>query len=356
MDDRVFGRRVLVSRNNLEEARVDDAGEPTLQPGQACFAIERVALSANNMTCALLGDMMGYWRFFPAPDGWGGLPVWGVGRCVASEADGVEEGQRVFGFWPLAERLVVDVKANRGGFADPAPHRQGLSDFYNSYEHREAADEAAGIEAAFRPLFMTGWLLDRWIAIEEDFGADQIVLTSASSKTSMSMAWTHSRRKDGPKLIGLTSKKHVDFVRGLALYDEVRDYDMVGELDASKPTVLVDVAGNRSLRAALHTHFGDALRHSAAVGLTHGAPNDGIEVPAPESQMFFASQAIGKLQMAMGAEAFMKEAGTQWATFARQAPDLVKIEVRQGIQAARDAYVALAAGEVGGATTLIFHL
>lgn len=345
-----------MSKRDLREARVDDAGEPVFGDGQACFALERAALSANNVTYAHLGDTMGYWRFFPAPEGWGALPVWGFGRCVASKSDGVKVGQRVYGYWPLAERLVVGVEPTEGGFVDPSPHRQGLADLYNRYEHRGDAEAGAdGVEAAFKPLFMTGWLLDRWLALDQDAGAKQIVLTSASSKTSMGMAWTHRRREEGPPLIGLTSTRHLDFVKGLELYDEVLAYEDWASLDAEAPSVLVDVAGNRDLRAKLHGHFGDALRRSTAVGMTHGAPDATVVVPGTEASFFFAPQAIAQLTEAMGPPALMKAIGSAWAGFAEQAPSLVSIEVKKGIDAACEAFRALATGEVGGAQTIVIE-
>ncbi len=354
MDERVFGRRVLVSRRDLWDARVDDAGEPVLGEGQACFALERAALSANNVSYAHVGDTMGYWRFFPAPEGWGALPVWGFGRCVSSKTDGVKVGQRVYGYWPLAEQLVVEVELIEGGFVDPSPHRRGLADLYNRYEHRGAPEPGAeGVEAAFKPLFMTGWLLDRWLALEEDAGAKQIVLTSASSKTSIGMAWTHHQRESGPPLIGLTSKRNLEFVKGLDLYDAVHAYEDWAVLEAETPAVLVDVAGDRDLRAKVHAHFGEALRRSVAVGMTHGAPDPAVEVPGTEARFFFAPQAIGQLTEAMGQAALMKAVGGAWTSFAAQAPNLVNIEVRRGIDAACDAFRALVAGEVGGAQTIV---
>ena len=41
------------------------------------LAIDRFALTANNVSYAVAGDTLGYWRFFPADPGWGLVPVWG---------------------------------------------------------------------------------------------------------------------------------------------------------------------------------------------------------------------------------------------------------------------------------------
>jgi hypothetical protein len=54
-----------------------------------------------------MGDAMNYWDFFPAGDGWVRMPVWGYADVVASEAEGVPQGTRVFGYLPPARHLVV---------------------------------------------------------------------------------------------------------------------------------------------------------------------------------------------------------------------------------------------------------
>ena len=49
-------------------------------PGQVCFRVDRFALTSNNITYALIGDMLGYWTFFPAEAPWGHIPVMGFDR------------------------------------------------------------------------------------------------------------------------------------------------------------------------------------------------------------------------------------------------------------------------------------
>lgn len=132
--ERVFGQRLLVARDDLTRVKVDGGGEASLEPGQARFAVERGALTANHVTYALMCDPME--RFLPAPEGWGCVPVWGVGRCVAS-ASGVEVGQRAYGEWPLAEELVVEVEAR-------PPDRLLRAD---SHPHNPTVDAVDAVEA-----------------------------------------------------------------------------------------------------------------------------------------------------------------------------------------------------------------
>ena len=49
-----------------------------------------------------------YWGFFPSGvDGFGLLPVWGYADVVDSRGEGIEQGQRYFGYFPAATHLVV---------------------------------------------------------------------------------------------------------------------------------------------------------------------------------------------------------------------------------------------------------
>ena len=57
-----------------------------LDEGEAQLRVERFALTTNNVTYAALGEQLGYWRLFPAPEGWGRIPAWGYARVVGSRS------------------------------------------------------------------------------------------------------------------------------------------------------------------------------------------------------------------------------------------------------------------------------
>jgi hypothetical protein len=60
-------------------------------------------LTTNNITYAAFGDALGYWQFFPTGEaGWGHMPVWGFADVAASQAPGIEPGERFFGFFPAS--------------------------------------------------------------------------------------------------------------------------------------------------------------------------------------------------------------------------------------------------------------
>ena len=64
--------------------------------------VERFAFTANNITYAVAGDQLKYWQLFPAPQGFGNIPVWGFGDVIASNQPNVPEGERLFDYFPVA--------------------------------------------------------------------------------------------------------------------------------------------------------------------------------------------------------------------------------------------------------------
>ena len=184
----------LVKRNDLTVCSVEPASEPPIAAGEVLLRVERFGLTANNITYGVAGDLIGYWRFFPAPGDWGRIPVWGIGTVIASAVEAVAEGGRYFGYFPMSGHLVVSpAKAGPAGFADDAVHRRELPPVYNQYS---LMTEALGFPAGqdnhqviYRPLFTTAFVLADYFADNDDFGAGQVILASASSKTAFGTAF-----------------------------------------------------------------------------------------------------------------------------------------------------------------------
>ena len=66
--------------------------EIELGPDEALLRVDKFAFTANNITYAVVGEMIGYWKFFPAEEGWGRVPVWGIGVVERSNVEGMAEG------------------------------------------------------------------------------------------------------------------------------------------------------------------------------------------------------------------------------------------------------------------------
>jgi hypothetical protein len=357
--------RLLIQRLDLKTTRLvaDPDATRALQDGQARLAIERFSLTANNITYAAFGEAMKYWQFFPAPEpDFGCLPVWGFATVAESRAEGVAVGRRVWGYYPAGSHLVVtaaSVKA--GGFVDGAPHRAGLAAVYNQYTFTDAdllyRPELEGLIAVLRPLFITSFLIDDFLADNAFFGARQVLLSSASSKTAFGTAFCLARRRaepGAPRIVGLTSAGRVGFVRSLGCYDEVLPYDAVPGLDGALPSVYVDFAGDAALRRAVHERFAERLGHSASIGGTHWDALGGAGgLPGPRPTLFFAPAQVKKRSApppeGWGAGALMQRIGQAWGAFlARVQPPggepWVRIVERRGPEAIRSAYLELLDG------------
>jgi Protein of unknown function (DUF2855) len=342
--------QVLVSRDAISISEVRSSDVPQIGSGQILLAIEQFAVTANNVTYAAMGDGMKYWDFFPAPEGFGIVPVWGHARVAASNVEGFAVGERIYGYLPMASHLVVSPGAVKpGSFADTSPHRQHLAGVYNQYR-RLAADpghdpEREDIRSVFEPLFMTSWLIRAMFAREGWHGADTLVMTSASSKTSIALA--HVAKAQSPEIarIGLTSAGNMDFVRGTGLYDRVLPYDGVASLGGAN-AVSVDFAGNGAVLRAVHEALGDGLKYSCLVGLTHwdGRGGAGADMPGPKPILFFAPAHMATMIAELGGEGFGRALAESWNPFADDAAKRVRISLVQGLEGGAEAFKALVEG------------
>jgi NADPH:quinone reductase-like Zn-dependent oxidoreductase len=341
-----------LTRTQLREGPAPDAA--ALAEGEVLLAVERFALTANNITYGAIGEAFGYWRFFPAPDGWGRIPVWGFARVVGSRAEGIEPGLRIFGYLPMSSHFTASLARTRGGLVDRAAHRSELPPTYNQY-----SEAAPGVlddhRALLRPLFMTSWLIDDFLKDQGDLGARTVVLTSASSKTALGLAWLLSRR--GMKVVGLTSPRNLDFLQGLGFYDRVVPYDQAGALAIEAPVALIDFAGDRGLIGVLHNHLGDDLVHSAIIGVTHWqapAPQ-ASPLPGPPRTPFFAPDQIRKRAAEWGAEVLDARFAEAMAEFV-EANGWLTLKFAQGPDGLRQAYDAVVSGAASPDVGLIVKL
>ncbi|MFZ1743743.1 MAG: DUF2855 family protein, partial [Pontixanthobacter sp.] len=264
---------VHVNRTQLGEAKTVDLADAALPEGAVRLKIESFSVTANNITYAVAGDRFGYWNFFPGEGEFGVVPMWG--HAVVAETSNPEfsVGERVYGYLPMATHLtVLPGRVSNHGFMDMAEHRQPMSPIYNQYSRLDADPEhdpaRENERMIFGPLFKTGFLIESFMRKENWFGAEAVILTSASSKTAMGLASVAKDRSPGIRRIGLTSNGNVQFVEESGLYDLVVAYDDVGQLE-NVPSVSVDFAGNGGLLRQIHEHLGDNLKYSCLVGATH---------------------------------------------------------------------------------------
>lgn len=342
----------IVNRKQWSEHHFEEGPAPgDLAAGQVLFRVDRFAFTANNISYALAGDMLRYWDFFPAREGCGRIPTMGFGDVVASRHPEVAEGTRCFGFYPMSRYLVIEPShATATQIVDGVAHRQGLAPAYNQYSPAKAdALYAADREdplMLMRGLFMTSFLAEDFLAESSHHGARQVLITSASSKTSIALAFVVAQRGSA-KAVGLTSARNLDFVRQLGFYDEVRLYEDVASLSADEPTVLVDMAGDATVNAAAHRHFGDALRYHCNIGATHwdaraAAPDEGL--PGAKPEFFFAPGQIQKRSQDWGPEGLQERLGGAWGAFCDASDAWLRVVRGYGREAVEQVYLDTLAG------------
>ncbi len=349
-----------VKKDDLAQAHWHDSDAPVLAEGEILLAVEKYALTANNITYAVVGDGFGYWNFFPTGEAeWGIVPVWGYARVVASENPDIAVGERVYGYLPMASHLrVTPANVQDSGFIDGAAHRQGLAIIYNQY-HRLGREEGSleAERAIFQPWFTTSFLIEHFMRSNDWFGAEALVMTSASSKTALGLAMVTKNLSPAIKRIGLTSAGNKAFVEQSGLYDEVLAYDDLTSADTGQPIVSVDFAGNGQLLADIHAHWGDNLKFSSLVGATHVEQRGGgQELQGPKPELFFAPTAAETLMKDIGPAAFRARVDEQFAAFVKGASAYLAIEDIAGPDALQSAYLAMLANQVAPSRGLICHM
>lgn len=286
-----------VRKEDFADTRIVETTAPPLADRAARLRLDLFAMTSNNITYAAMGKgELGYWDFFPAQEGWGRPPCWGFATAAASNSEHVAIGARVYGYFPIGTHLdVTPSRVTVNGFFDGAEHRKPKSPVYNQYllaTVDPAYDSGREAEQSlFRPLYATGWWAADFICRGPPVPGT-VILTSASAKTALATA--HQLKSiGGAKMIGLTSARNLDYVRGTGLYDQSATYENAADIVLEGTVVYVDFLGREEVTAELHRALGSALRRSVLIGATDwAAKSGGILVPkakldGPQPEFFF---------------------------------------------------------------------
>ena len=124
---------------------------------------------------------MQYWNFFPTAAGWGRVPVWGFADVTESRSEEIEAGRRVYGYFPMADELVV-TPGTRMRTASPTspciasrwrlPTTATLSTDTDSLY----APGREGQQMVLVPLFFTSFVLDHDIGDNHSFGVSAAII------------------------------------------------------------------------------------------------------------------------------------------------------------------------------------
>ena len=344
-----------VKKSAIEQHRILPQSDTTLAEGQIRTRMDRFSFTANNITYGQVGEQMRYWQFFPATGGsadWGVIPVWGFADVVESQHPDIPVGDRLYGYFPPVTTLVMQPeRVNDARLVDAMPHRAELPAGYNGYQrvlnepgYSKAHDD---LRALLWPLLITSFCL--WdLAKDADwFGAEQILVLSASSKTSIGLAYALSDDETAPKTIGLTSARNLTSVAKLALYDDVLSYEAVDAVDHTKPTLIIDMSGNGHLLARLHKKLGDNMRQTINVGLTHRediGKQPGLIVE--RSEFFFAPGHIQKRMGDWGPAGFAERTQDYLMSTTRRCADWLNVHHVTGVEGLAQVYDDILRGNV----------
>ncbi len=359
---------LLVNKTDFGDLSIVNYDEGELPDGHIRVDIGPFALTANNVTYMVTGDQIGYWSVFN-PSAYsltkdkaqGRMPVWGYGRVRESNFPGIEVGADLYGFFPIAKSMDMQPgKLSAHGFTDIAEHRSGLHGLYSSYSFTKADPSYAAhrdLQPVLRPLFTTSFLIDDFLADEAFFGAEQILLLSASSKTALGTAYCLKAR-GGLPVIGLTSEGNKDFVESTDFYNSVFTYDSITDMNPDVKTVVVDMSGNMGVIKTLEAHFEENLTYICRVGISHW--QEAAKAPpkrtATPTAFFFAPDRAKQRIGDWGQAGFAKNLGARWMPFLDTAQDWLAVEKQTGIEAVLRNYQDLLNGRSGPSKGYLFTL
>jgi len=345
-----------VRKNDLTQSRLVETDDLDIESGEILVKVDRFALTANNITYGVAGDKLGYWQFFPPagedPHGWGVLPVWGFADVISSTIDEIPVGDRLYGYFPPATQLKmrpVNVSATR--LIDGAEHRSSLPPGYNSYRRVNAEptyqSDMDNERAVLFPLHITSFCLWDVLKGRDWYGARQLIIVSASSKTSVGLAYALAADESAPPQTGITSTRNIPLVKKLGIYDTTISYDDLTEINPTIPTVIVDMSANAKVLAKLHTHLGEQMKHCINVGLTHwdqsGATGGTI---SERSEFFFAPGHIQKRIKEWGAVGFEQKSQGFMRETAEKCRGWLQLREVEGLQGLADVYLDVCHGRV----------
>ena len=361
------------SKINLTERRIvrTDFNLDDLNEGEIIVEIESFAFTSNNVTYGVAGEMMGYWKFFPStkdPENiWGCIPMWGFAKIKHSNNEELKTGERLFGYFPASNILVMKpIKVSQKTFIDGQDHRKDLPPVYNNYIRLNNEDsynkDNDNLRALLFPLHITSFCLCDYLQYEDYLGAEQIIIVSASSKTAIGLAQGLHREKGRPEVVGLTSKRNLDFVKDLNSYDHVITYDELDNINIDSPAVMVDMAGNREILGKLHSSLGNKMIKCITVGMTHwdnettADDTMGQLMNRKRTEFFFAPDHIQKRISDWGTEGYNQKTSSFMDTRAEQSKSWMNIKEVSGLDNFLSTYDNVIQGDINPNEGIIVNI
>ena len=364
-------KQLQTLKNDLSKTRIVQTKNPEIEGEEISVSIESFAFTSNNVTYGVAGNTIGYWQFFKttedANNEWGCIPVWGFAKIIKSNVDELIVGERLFGYFPPGDILnLKPIKVTNKGFADGKEHRKDLPAVYNNYL-RLSGDanydsSIDNIRSLLFPLHITSFCICDALQDEAYFGADQIIIVSASSKTAIGLAQGLQETSSALSIIGLTSQKNLGFVKNLGCYDEVITYDHLSNVNFNLKSVMVDMAGSREILGTLHGSLADNMLKCLTVGMTHWdnevTAEDalGQAMLRERTEFFFAPAHIQKRVTDWGYEGYNQKTTDFMKARSNQSIDWMQVKKINGLKNFISTYEKFVSGDINPNEGIIVEL
>jgi hypothetical protein len=182
-------------------------------------------------------------------------PCWGRCKVHRSNHPQIEAGSTYYGFWPLAAysvRSVCDVDPESFIAYQDVPHFTGPKEWLKLIQMN-------GTESSFAidnyEYMKIGITYARELQDSNYFGAQRLVISSASSATGQIVSMCLKELNPSFTVIGLTSERNCGFVKQFPYFDEVHSYDDVEASPNANKSLYFDALGWESVTQDVFDHF-----------------------------------------------------------------------------------------------------
>ncbi|NQX91671.1 MAG: DUF2855 family protein [Flavobacteriales bacterium] len=313
----------VVNKDNLYQTSFVNESLPNLEENEVLFKIETYFLSSNNITYAVYVKELKYWDFFPQMDNQGTIPVWAYLKVVKSNNTAVDEGEFYFGLSPMSRYVKLEIGHHHPfGFIEVSQHRSELNPIYNSYSRivPEHFDSIQNLSYSLmnRITFPTSFLIKYYLEKNKLFGSEKIIITSASSKTALGVAFLLQKYKssDDCKIVGVTSEKNLAFVSEYDFYDQVISYSDITNAINQEDAIILDFQGDAETLGKLHLILDERLKQVLQIGATNWKADKSFEL-VHECLSFNSQESYQNLIMELGMDKAMQSVFEEMDEFAK---------------------------------------
>lgn len=236
----------------------------------------------------------------------------------------------------------------------------------------------------YRPLFWTSFWCEDWLNESKYRGAKRVLISSASAKTAFSLAYCIKRRGlEDIHVVGLTSKRNLEFTKGLGLYDEVGTYDDFEKYPSlqlegrDEKWIYMDVTGSEEINKRVLSHFAPSKKLVLGVmlGMTTVTPTSSTsgsselptsstasELTKTESEpvdkliLFFMPEWLALRRTQLSVEQMTTMQLQTWKQLMKDGKDWVRTERVYGGEKVKEAYAKMVKGGLGADAGMIWSL